>query len=61
MGWKKAKNGWVQISRDNGKTLGGVPKEVAKKTSEKIDQHTDWWKKDPLERAKELEKNESRN
>lgn len=55
MGWKKTKNGWEQTKGNDNKTLGGIPRETARNTNDKINEHRRWWNLTPLERAKELE------
>ena len=60
MAWKETKEGRVQTKGKDNKTLGGTNKTVAKKTNEKIDKHTSWWKKTSLERAQELEKKDGK-
>lgn len=53
--WKKTKTGWVRGGKNN-KTFGGVSRETAEKTNNKINEHARWSKLTPLQRAKEIEK-----
>ena len=61
MAWKETEKGWVQTKDESdNKTLGGTNRTVAKETNDKINEHTNWWNKTPLERAQELEKKDNR-